>query len=72
MKVQRVQPIVTVDIDTYRRIKAEVEEHQPDAEEWFIRMDKLLGRVWPWIMALATIYLAAQMFRALINGGLPL
>ncbi len=79
MRVQPIQPIPrthnrkpkTVDIDTYRRIKAEVEEHQPDAEEWFDRVDQMMEKAWPWIIVLSIIYLAVQLSRALINGWLP-
>lgn len=79
MRVQPIQPIPrthnrkpkTVDIDTYRRIKAEVEEHQLDAEASFDRMSQVLAKVFPWVMVLTVIYLAVQISRALANGWLP-
>ena len=79
MRVQPIQPIPrthnrkpkTVDIDTYRRIKAEVEEHQPDAETSFDQLSQVLTKAFPWIIVLIVIYLAAQISRALANGWLP-
>lgn len=79
MRVARVTPITqgyyrkpkTVDMQTYKRVKAEVEEHQPDAEASFDRMNQVLAKVFPWFMVLVVIYLAAQLSRALANGWLP-
>jgi hypothetical protein len=55
----------------YKRIKANVEEHQPDAEEWFARVDRFMTKIFPWVIVLSIIYLAVQLSRALINGWLP-
>lgn len=61
----------TVDMQTYKHVKAEVEEYQPDAEASFDRMSQVLAKVFPWVMVLTVIYLAVQLSRALINGWLP-
>ena len=82
MRVSRVLPITqgyyrqaarhkVVDIHTYRRIKADVEKYQPDAEASFNRMSQVLAKVFPWAIVLFVIYLAAQLSRALANGWLP-
>lgn len=82
MRVARVTPITqgyyrkaarhkVVDITTYRRIKADVEKHQPDAEASFNRMSQVLIKAFPWFMVMVVIYLAVQLSRALINGWLP-
>lgn len=79
MRIQPIQPTApvnnrkskTVDIHTYRRIKADVEKHQPDAEASFDRMNQVLAKAFPWIIVLSIIYLAVQLSRALANGWLP-
>jgi hypothetical protein len=78
MKIQPIQPIPRihnphqpVDLAEYKRIKADVEKHQPDAEASFDRMNQVLAKVFPWFMVLVVIYLAAQLSRALVNGWLP-
>lgn len=79
MRIQPIQPTApvnnrkskTVDIHTYRRIKADVEKYQPDAEASFDRMSQVLAKVFPWAIVLFVIYLAAQISRALVNGWLP-
>ncbi len=75
-KVQPTNPVhnykpKTVDLAEYRRIKADVEKHQPVMETWFNWMDKLMVKAFPWIMVLIVIYLAVQLSRALANGWLP-
>ncbi len=75
-KVQPTNPVhnykpKTVDLAEYRRIKDEVEKHQPVMETWFNWMDKLMVKAFPWIMVLIVIYLAVQLSRALGNGWLP-
>lgn len=75
-KVQPTNPVhnykpKTVDLAEYRRIKDEVEKHQPDAEASFDRMSQVLVKAFPWIIVLSIIYLAVQLSRALINGWLP-
>lgn len=75
-KVQPTNPVhnyklKTVDMAEYKRIKADVEKHQPDAEASFDRMNQVLAKVFPWIIVLSIIYLAVQLSRALINGWLP-
>lgn len=79
MRIQPIQPASpinkskpkAVDMAEYKRIKANVEEHQPDAEEWFARVDRFMTKVFPWVMVMVVIYLAVQLSRALTNGWLP-
>ena len=75
-KVQPTNPVhnykpKTVDLAEYRRIKDEVDKHQPDAEASFDRMNQVLIKAFPWFMVMVVIYLAAQLSRALANGWLP-
>jgi hypothetical protein len=79
MRIQPIQPASpinkskpkAVDLAEYRRIKDEVEKHQPDAEASFDRMNQVLIKAFPWFMVMVVIYLAAQLSRALANGWLP-
>lgn len=79
MRIQPIQPASpinkskpkAVDMAEYKRIKANVEEHQPDAETSFDQLSQVLTKAFPWIIVLIVIYLAAQISRALINGWLP-
>ena len=79
MRIQPIQPASpinkskpkAVDMAEYKRIKADVEKHQPDAEASFNRMSQVLIKAFPWFMVMVVIYLAAQLSRALANGWLP-
>ena len=63
----------TEDACTYKVIdsRAKVEEYQPDALDWFDRVDWVMEKVWPWICGFAAVFLTVHLFRALINGWLP-
>lgn len=53
----------TIDLDTYRKIKAEVKEHQPDVLGAFDALDYLFDRIAPWVIGGAVAYILAQMVR---------
>ena len=76
MRVNRVSPTQPVTHGYYRQpeqpqtkvidARAKVEEYQPDALDWFDRVDRVMEKVWPWIFGFAAVYILAQLARWLL------
>ena len=71
MRVQPVKPITQAYFQQPTRkeinVRAKVVEYQPDALDWFDRVDRVMEKVWPWIFGFAAVYILAQLARWLLS-----
>ena len=73
MRVQPVRPITQAYFNQQPptrkeiNVRAKVVEYQPDALDWFDRVDRVMEKVWPWIFGFAAVYILAQLARWLLS-----